>query len=126
MKTVACYSIKGGVGKTAASVNFAYCSARSGIRTLLIDLDPQGASSFYFRHQSPQELTSKRLLKGKKLLKYVTETQYPNLDLLPAHRSYRELELRLDAADNAPDQLTQILSPLAEHYDLLILDCPQD
>ena len=39
---------KGGVGKTAASVNLAYAAAKAGNETLLIDLDPQGASSFYF------------------------------------------------------------------------------
>ena len=49
MKIIASYSIKGGVGKTAASVNLAYAAAKAGNETLLIDLDPQGASSFYFR-----------------------------------------------------------------------------
>ena len=49
MKIVACYSNKGGVGKTATSVNLAYASAMSGKTTLLCDLDPQGASGFYFR-----------------------------------------------------------------------------
>jgi len=49
MKVIASYSIKGGVGKTAASVNLAYAAAKAGYKTLLVDLDPQGASSFYFR-----------------------------------------------------------------------------
>ncbi len=43
MKVVSCYSIKGGVGKTATSVNLAYMAAADGYRTLLVDLDPQGA-----------------------------------------------------------------------------------
>ncbi|PLX57648.1 MAG: cobyrinic acid a,c-diamide synthase, partial [Chromatiales bacterium] len=49
MKTLALYNIKGGVGKTATSVNLAYLAAASGLRTLLWDLDPQGAATFYFR-----------------------------------------------------------------------------
>ncbi len=39
MKVIACYSSKGGVGKTCAAVNLAYASAAAGKRTLLIDLD---------------------------------------------------------------------------------------
>ena len=41
MKTVACYSPKGGVGKTATAVNIAYLAAQQGKRSLLIDLDSQ-------------------------------------------------------------------------------------
>ena len=49
MRTIAVYNIKGGVGKTASAVNLSYMAARSGCRTLVWDLDPQGAASFYFR-----------------------------------------------------------------------------
>ncbi|MBA2531189.1 MAG: AAA family ATPase, partial [Nocardioidaceae bacterium] len=49
MKTVATYSIKGGVGKTSAALNLAYLAARDGLRTLVWDLDPQGAATFLFR-----------------------------------------------------------------------------
>ena len=49
MKILATYSIKGGVAKTATAVNLAHLAAQSGKRTLLWDLDPQGAASFYLR-----------------------------------------------------------------------------
>ena len=49
MKIVALYSIKGGVGKTSSAVNLAFIAASQGYRTLVWDLDPQGASSYYFR-----------------------------------------------------------------------------
>ena len=45
MRTIAFYSLKGGVGKTAAAVNIAYLASQAGYPTLLWDLDPQGASS---------------------------------------------------------------------------------
>ncbi|HKX71755.1 MAG TPA: AAA family ATPase, partial [Acidimicrobiales bacterium] len=49
MKVVATYNIKGGVGKTSAAVNLAALAAGDGLRTMLWDLDPQGAASFLFR-----------------------------------------------------------------------------
>lgn len=49
MKIIACYSNKGGVGKTATSVNRDYAYAQTGQRILLCDLDHQGASGFCFR-----------------------------------------------------------------------------
>ena len=49
MTTLALYSNKGGVGKTAAAVNLAYLAAQSGKSTLICDLDPQGASTYYLR-----------------------------------------------------------------------------
>jgi len=49
MKIIATYNLKGGVGKTSTAVNMAYLAAKDGYRTLLWDLDPQGAASFCFR-----------------------------------------------------------------------------
>ena len=44
--TVARVNLKGGVGKTALSVNFADYCARNGLKTLLVDLDPQTNATF--------------------------------------------------------------------------------
>ena len=49
MKVLAAYNIKGGVGKTSAAVNLAWLAAASGARTLICDLDPQGAATWCFR-----------------------------------------------------------------------------
>lgn len=55
MKILSSYSIKGGVGKTALVVKLAFAFQQAGKRTLLVDLDPQGAVGFYFR-VNPSEL----------------------------------------------------------------------
>jgi cellulose biosynthesis protein BcsQ len=49
MFIISLYNLKGGVGKTASCVNFAYMAARDGFRTLIWDLDPQGAASYYYK-----------------------------------------------------------------------------
>jgi cellulose biosynthesis protein BcsQ len=66
MKIFATYNIKGGVGKTAAAVNLGYLSGRSGFRTLIWDLDAQGAASFYFRTRAHIKGGSEGLLKRKR------------------------------------------------------------
>ena len=49
MLKVAIYNNKGGVGKTTSTINLAYLAAKEGLRTLIWDLDPQGASTYFLR-----------------------------------------------------------------------------
>ena len=125
MKTIALYSIKGGVGKTAVAVNLAHAAAAEGRRTLLVDLDPQGAASFYFRVR-PRPGAGKKVLlgKGSRAERAIRATDFPNLDILPAHRSFRGLERALDAVKKPRKQLTRWLESLRSGHDLVILDCP--
>lgn len=125
MKIYSVYNIKGGVGKTTTSVNLAYLSAAGGARTMLWDLDPQGGTSYY--------LCVKPKVKGgaKGLIRQETEfdellkmTGYPNLDLLPADISYRNMDQYLARESKPLNGLHRILRPLRKQYDHVILDCP--
>lgn len=125
MKILALYSIKGGVGKTAGAVNLAFIAAQMGLKTLVWDLDPQGASSYYFRIKPKIKGGGKDLLKGKhELDDLIKGTDFDNLDLLPADFSYRNLDLLLDDQKKSDKQLKKRLKPLAEQYDVIFLDCP--
>ncbi|WP_028303822.1 ParA family protein [Oceanospirillum maris] len=125
MKTLACYSIKGGVGKTATSVNLAYLAAESGLRTLLIDLDSQGASSFYFRVRPSKKNWGKRFFKTyEQLLKQIKASDFDRLDIIPAHESFRHFDALLSDKDKRQLRLKRVLKGLKKEYDLIILDCP--
>ena len=124
MKILATYSIKGGVGKTAAAVNLAYLASREGYHTLLWDLDPQGAASFNFRIKPKVKGGVKGLLRRNKSLEDVTkETDFIGLDLIPSDFSYRNMDLKLNDARKPEKQISTLIKPLSEEYDFLFLDC---
>ncbi len=125
MKKIAIYSMKGGVGKTAASVNLSYLAAADGFNTLLCDLDPQGASTYYFRIRASKNFNTNKFIRGGKHIdKNIKGTDFSNLDLLPSKLSYRNLDLALDALKNSKKRLKQILNELEDNYDYLFMDCP--
>jgi cellulose biosynthesis protein BcsQ len=125
MKTLAVYSIKGGVGKTTTAVNLACLAASDNHSTLLCDLDAQGSASFYLRIRPTTKLSGKRFLRGgKKTERCIRGTDYDGLDLLPAALSFRNLDLRLDNLKRSKRRLAGALKQFSDEYDLLILDAP--
>ena len=118
------YSIKGGVGKTASAVNLAHISAAAGRSTLVWDLDPQGAATFYLR-VTPRRDASKHGLLGPQdsPLHLVRRTDYERLDVLPSATSFRSLDLRIRKAKRPKRCLAGLLKPLRKVYEHIYLDC---
>jgi chromosome partitioning protein len=125
VKTLATYNIKGGVGKTASAVNLAYLAAEGGLRTLLWDLDPQGAASYLLRVRPRVKGGGKALVSGKRSLEEAVKvTEYDGLDLVPADFTYRNLDLVLGETKKPTQRIARLLGPMADNYDLAVLDCP--
>ena len=123
MRCIALFSVKGGVGKTALAVNLAHAAATlSGRRTLLWDLDAQGAASWLLKVEPRAGAKARKGLAEADLADLVQPTAFPNLDVLAADRSLRRLEA--DLATEGEKRLKKALKSLEDRYDRIILDCP--
>jgi cellulose biosynthesis protein BcsQ len=125
MKIIAVSNIKGGVGKTTTAVNLAYLCAASGQRTLLWDLDPQGAATYTLRCEPTENASAKKLIHGKlDLTEVLVPSGYENLDVLPADFSYRNFDVHLSERKHRTERLLRMSRSLREVYAVLWLDCP--
>jgi cellulose biosynthesis protein BcsQ len=124
VNVVATYSIKGGVGKTSAAVNVGALAAAAGLRTMIWDLDPQGAATFLLRVEPKVKGGGKQLLRRKRPpIEVMKGTDVEGLDLLPADFSYRHLDIQLDKRKRPLEGLGRVLAQVEDGYDLAILDC---
>ncbi|HEV2372144.1 MAG TPA: ParA family protein [Streptosporangiaceae bacterium] len=125
MKVIATYNIKGGVGKTATAVNIGHLAATDGLRVLIVDLDPQAATSYLLRIRPRVKGGATGLVRGSRTLDAAIKgTDFEGLDLLPADFTFRNLDLVLDAAKRPTQRLARLLRPVGPEYDLVVLDCP--
>lgn len=125
MTVIALYNLKGGVGKTASSVNLAYLSAKDGYRTLVWDIDPQGSSSFYFQSKQKSKGIIKKLLNlDASLEDMIQPTGYENLDLISADQSHKSMDTLIEELKSSKKKLKSILGQVSKNYDFLFIDCP--
>jgi cellulose biosynthesis protein BcsQ len=117
VNVVATYNVKGGVGKTAISVNLAHAAATAGHKTLLWDLDEQGGSSLILGHPpSPEPVRARR---SSRLAEHIVPTGWDGVSLLPSD----SLVHLLDRHDRA-SRLRDLAQGLNGDFDHLIVDCP--
>ncbi|HEY1738065.1 MAG TPA: ParA family protein [Acidimicrobiia bacterium] len=116
MRVLGIAAVKGGVGKTTAAVNLSYIAARDGARTLLVDLDPQGAASYILRVRGAEQESP---ADGN-----AHPSDIPRLDVLPAPAGWMVAGDGLDASLPDPFWLRSTIAAIGDWYDEIILDCP--
>jgi chromosome partitioning protein len=125
MQIVGVSNIKGGVGKTTTAVNLAFLAASTGRRTVLWDLDPQGAATYLLDGEANERASARKLVRGRRgLQEILAPTRFENLALLPADTSYRNFDIHMSAEKHPTRRLMMMARPLQDHCDLLLLDCP--
>ena len=125
-RIIAVSNNKGGVAKTTSTVNLGACFAEMGLRTLIIDLDPQGnaSSSLGIDTRDLENTIYDVLIQEVPLEDAVEPTAVKNLFIVPSNINLAGAEIELVSAFGRENRLRNAIAPVADQWDYVLIDCP--
>ena len=125
MRTIAVLNQKGGVGKTTTVVNTAAALATTGLKVVVVDLDPQAHLTIHLGLE-PENIEAGSYNVLTKEAKFEQEILLvrPNLWLLPANINLVGAESELVSVVGRETILREAIKPVEDKFDYLIIDCP--
>jgi len=126
---VAIANQKGGVGKTTSVVMLARILARQfGLRVLVVDLDHQAHATLYLlgirRTMALESDIGSVIVRGEPVDQVITSTPFGRVDLLPASAHLAVLDIQLVSMTRREYKIQEAMQPVADDYDVILLDCP--
>ncbi len=117
-------NFKGGTGKSTVSASYGFRLAQMGVRTLLIDLDPQGhlTQCLGLNNQQFTKTLFNALIEKEEIGKVIVKTDLPTLDIIPSNLNLSPVELSLFSMNSREFRLRRVLSSVEKNYELIVMD----